>query len=129
MIPSARAQQAIQRDVTTTEIAAPLILLLFLFFLALPAEANEEEKKATVRAAHEALPEGSRVDDLGITGPVPVDHPGRRYPATHDFPTGPDIGERLPDFTLPNHNGEAVDYHADRGDSKSVVVFFRSAVW
>jgi len=60
---------------------------------------------------------------------VPVDHPGRRYPATHDFPTGPDIGERLPDFTLPNHNGEAVDYHSDRGDSKSVVVFFRSAVW
>ena len=106
-----------------------LILPLFLFLLALPAAADEEEKKAGVRAAHESLPEGARVDDLGITGPVPVDHPGRRYPATHDFPTGPGIGERLPDFTLPNHNGEPVDFHADRGDSKSVVVFFRSAVW
>jgi len=108
---------------------ARFILPLCLLFLALPASADEDEKNARVRGAHEALPEGSRVDDLGITGPVRVSHPGRRYPASHDFPTGPDIGERLPEFTLPNHNGELVDFHADRGDSKSVVVFFRSAVW
>ena len=109
--------------------AAGLIPPLCLLFLALPAGANEEGTNAGVRGAHEALPEGSRVDDLGITGPVRVSHPGRRYPASHDFPTGPHIGERLPEFTLPNHNGELVDYHADRGNSKSVVVFFRSAVW
>lgn len=106
-----------------------LIFPLCLLFLALPASADKEEEAAGVQAAHEALPEGSRVDDMGISGPVPVDHPGRRYPATHDFPTGPAIGERLPDFALPNQNGEPVNYHADRGDSKSVVVFFRSAVW
>jgi hypothetical protein len=81
---------------------ARLILPLCLLFLAVPASADEDEKKARVRGAHEALPEGSRVDD---------------------------IGERLPEFTLPNHNGELVDFHADRGDAKSVVVFFRSAVW
>ncbi len=113
---------------TTTEQASRLILPLFLILFALPASADEGDKPG-VQAAHEALPEGSRVDDMGISGPVPVDHPGRRYPATRDFPTGPDIGERLPDFTLPNHNGEPVNYHANRGDSKSVVVFFRSAVW
>ena len=26
-------------------------------------------------------------------------------------------------------NGEMIDYHANRGDSKSIVVFYRSAVW
>ena len=41
----------------------------------------------------------------------------------------PSVGERLPDFTLPDAFGRTIDYHADRGSAKSVVVFFRSAVW
>ena len=53
----------------------------------------------------------------------------QRYPDTPDFPTGPAIGERLPDFTLTNQRGEAVDFHADRGTHKAAVVFQRSAVW
>jgi cytochrome oxidase Cu insertion factor (SCO1/SenC/PrrC family) len=53
----------------------------------------------------------------------------QRYPDTPDFPTGPAIGERLPDFTLRNQRGEAIDFHADRGGHKAAVVFQRSAVW
>ena len=84
---------------------------------------------AAVEPAHDSLEPGTRTDDLGITIGLPVEHPGRRYPASHEFPTGPEIGARLPTFSLPNQQGRLVDYHADRGDSKSVVVFFRSAVW
>jgi len=83
----------------------------------------------TVRPAHESLEPGTRTDDLGITIGIPVEHPGRRYPASHEFPTGPAIGERLPAFSLPNQHGRLADYNADRGRPKSVVVFYRSAVW
>ncbi len=83
----------------------------------------------SVRPAHESLEADAQTDDLGITIPMPASHPGRRYPASHEFPTGPAIGERLPEFSLPNQEGRIVDFHADRGDSKSVVVFYRSAVW
>ena len=89
-----------------------------------PALAQER-----VKAAHENLEPGAREDDLGIIVSIPASHPGRRYPASHDFPTGPDVGERLPDFSLANQNGERVDFHPHRGGSKAVVVFYRSAVW
>lgn len=89
-----------------------------------PAQAQEP-----IRSAHENLEPGTETDDLGITIPIPASHPARRYPASDEFPTGPEIGERLPTFSLPNQHGRMVDYHADRGDSKSIVVFYRSAVW
>jgi hypothetical protein len=56
-------------------------------------------------------------------------HPAQRVPAAADFPTGPALGERLPDFRLPNQRGEWVDFHADRAGRKAAVVFQRSAVW
>ncbi len=96
--------------------------------LALVAGAVCAGQKA-VKAAHENLQAGARTDDLGITVPIPASHPGRRYPASHDFPSGPKVGERLPDFRLSNQKGELIDYHEHRGDSKSIVVFYRSAVW
>lgn len=100
-------------------------------FLAVPAFSQDSDEKETerVKGAHENLPAEARTDDLGITVPVPASHPGRRYPAEHEFPTGPAIGERLPEFELPNQDGELIDFHAHRGDSKAVVVFYRSAVW
>ena len=67
--------------------------------------------------------------DFRAVPPVPASYPARRYPAEHDFPTGPAVGERLPEFQLPNQDGELVDFHRDRGDSKAIVVFYRSAVW
>ena len=94
-----------------------------------PAMVAAQAPDPPVKSAHEDLEPGTRTDDLGITIGIPASHPARRYPASHEFPTGPKIGERLPEFSLPNQEGRIVDYHADRGDSKSVVVFYRSAVW
>ena len=82
-----------------------------------------------IKDAHENLEPGTMTDDVGVTIGIPASHPARRYPASDEFPTGPDIGERLPEFSLLNQEGRLVDYHADRGDSKSIVVFYRSAVW
>ncbi len=94
------------------------------------AQAGDADTSTPVRGAHEGLEANERTDDLGITVPMAsVSHPGRRYPATMEFPTGPELGERLPEFTLPNQNGDLIDFHKDRGNSKAIVVFYRSAVW
>ena len=67
-------------------------------------------------------------DHHGFDAPAPLGHPGRAGLPDGD-PTGPEVGERLPDFRLPDATGRMVDYHASRNGAKSVVVFFRSAVW
>lgn len=103
--------------------------LLTLTWLALGSTAIQAQTPERVRSAHEKLEAGTNTDDLGITIPIPASHPARRYPESHEFPTGPEIGERLPAFSLPNQQGRLIDYHADRGASKSIVVFYRSAVW
>jgi hypothetical protein len=67
-------------------------------------------------------------DELGFDAPAPLGHPGRLgLPEGHT--TGPEVGEPLPDWCLPDAFGKDLAYHADRGSAKSVVVFFRSAVW
>lgn len=103
-----------------------LTTLAVLLGVAATATAQTEQQ---VTPAHEALEPGATTDDLGIDIPIPASHPARRYPASHEFPSGPEIGERLPEFSLPNQHGELIDFHADRAGSKSVVVFYRSAVW
>lgn len=83
-----------------------------------------------VKASHETLDDPSQhVDEYGITVPVPASHPGRRFPAEEGFPTGPSVGERLPDFRLPNQEGETIDFHRHRGERRAAVMFQRSAVW
>jgi hypothetical protein len=67
-------------------------------------------------------------DEFGFDAPAPLGHPARLgLEAGH--PTGPEIGERLPDFRLPDAYGREIDFHADRGDAKAALVFYRSAVW
>ena len=67
-------------------------------------------------------------DELGFDAPAPLGYPGRAgLPTGH--PTGPEVGDRLPDFTLPDAYGNPVHFDSDRGEAKAVVVFFRSAVW
>jgi len=67
-------------------------------------------------------------DELGFDAPAPLGHPGRLgLPAGHA--AGPEVGERLPDFTLPDSRGRVINFDSDRGSSKAVVVFYRSAVW
>ena len=102
-----------------------------------PVPADDAESPApaddvAVRGAHEAVdnPGETFTDERGLTVEgMGIDFAARRYPASADFPTGPALGERLPDFTLPNQHGEPVDFHADRGGQGAVVVFYRSAVW
>jgi hypothetical protein len=67
-------------------------------------------------------------DEFGQVGPLPASDGQRQIP-DEGFFTGPEIGETLPSFTLPSASGTKIDLHADRGDSKAAVVFFRSAVW
>jgi len=67
-------------------------------------------------------------DELGLAAPVPASHGQRRSP-DEGFSTGPNVGERLPDFVLRSASGDLVDFHVDRGGAKAAVVFYRSAVW
>ncbi len=67
-------------------------------------------------------------DELGFDAPAPLGHPARLGLREADS-TGPEIGERLPDWTLPDQRGRKVSFHADRNGARAVVVFFRSAVW
>ena len=101
---------------------------LFGMILAVPAF-GQDQGQDSVRGAHENLPTDAITDDLGITIPVEVGYAPRRYPAEHDFPTGPNVGDLIPEFQLPNQDGELIDFHADRDTTKAVIVFYRSAVW
>lgn len=67
-------------------------------------------------------------DEFGFYSPMPLSRPARREPGA-DYPTGPAVGERLPSFTLPDQNGNQIDFHGDRRGRKAIVVFHRSAYW
>ena len=73
-------------------------------------------------------PHAAYVDEFGLVGPLPASD-GQRQPLGADEPTGPEVGTRLADFTLPSATGRTVSFHEDRGRRKAAVVFFRSAVW
>jgi len=55
--------------------------------------------------------------------------PNFRFPETGDFPTGPEVGEPLPDFTLMDQHGRPVNFAAARDGQRALVVFHRSARW
>lgn len=43
--------------------------------------------------------------------------------------SGPAVGEMLPDFTLLDQRGRAVNFKAKRAGNKALVLFYRSASW
>ena len=55
--------------------------------------------------------------------------PNFRFPDTGEFPTGPDVGEALPDFTLSGQHGRPVNFTLERAGQQALVVFHRSARW
>ncbi len=67
-------------------------------------------------------------DKFGGLGPFKPGS-GPRQDPFGEFPTGPAIGEQLPDIVAMSHTGSEVDVHADRSGRRAVVVFYRSAVW
>jgi hypothetical protein len=67
-------------------------------------------------------------DEFGQVGPLPASD-GQRLVPDEGFFTGPEVGQPLPGFVLRTASGQKLDLHADRGNAKACVVFFRSAVW
>jgi hypothetical protein len=67
-------------------------------------------------------------DEFGFYSPMPLSRAARREPPA-DLPTGPAVGERLPNFTLPDQHGKQIDFDTARQSRKSIVVFHRSAYW
>lgn len=96
-----------------------------------PEETDPSQEATALRAAHEAVtdPSNTFVDEFGLEAGVSIDHPGVVHPDSADFPTGPTVGERLPDFTLPNQHGEAINFRRHHEGQRAVLVFYRSAVW
>ncbi|MBT4519770.1 MAG: redoxin domain-containing protein [Halieaceae bacterium] len=67
-------------------------------------------------------------DQAGFDAPAPLGHPARAsMPKGH--PTGPGVGEQLPDFELPDANGQPVRLHEHRAGARAALIFYRSAVW
>ncbi|MEM7140928.1 MAG: hypothetical protein AAF548_07825 [Actinomycetota bacterium] len=77
---------------------------------------------------NEPLENGLHRDRHGFAGPFPNGDGPRRNPLG-EFPTGPDVGTRLPDVVAANHDGSSIDVHAARGQGPLALVFYRSAVW
>ena len=50
-------------------------------------------------------------------------------PIDYDFPSGPAIGELVPDFELPDQFGNLTRYPEARGTSQALILFHRSASW
>lgn len=50
-------------------------------------------------------------------------------PVSEGFPTGPSIGEAVPDFVLPDHLGNTVRFSDARGNGQALILFYRSASW
>ena len=50
-------------------------------------------------------------------------------PVGEDFPTGPAIGEPIPNFTLPDQFGNTIRFSDIRGRDKALILFYRSASW
>ncbi len=55
--------------------------------------------------------------------------PTRRMPESDDFPSGPAVGEPLPDFALLDQHGQSVNFTEARGGKRALVVFHRSTRW
>ena len=68
------------------------------------------------------------VDEFGFYGPMPISSTHRTIPK-REFPPGLAAGELAPNFCLKNQFGDLIDFHADRGNSKAALLFFRSVGW
>jgi len=62
--------------------------------------------------------------------PVPADLYAKHVQATNDrYTTGPDPGERIPDFFLPDQDGQPRSLDNLTGPNGLFLVFHRSADW
>lgn len=62
--------------------------------------------------------------------PIPAELQARHVNATNDaYATGPDPGQRIPEFTLPDHHGAQRSLANLAGPAGLLLVFHRSADW
>lgn len=54
--------------------------------------------------------------------------PNAGDPVSEDFPKGPEAGEKVPEFTLPDQQGALFHYRPD-GRYSALILFHRSAAW
>ncbi len=59
----------------------------------------------------------------------PEPPPTQRNPTDDHFPTGPEVGEVLPDFTLTDQFNRVINFRESRGGRRALVLFHRSARW
>ena len=64
-----------------------------------------------------------------MTQPAPPTSPASRFPDSDAFPTGPAVGEPVPDFTLRDQHGREVNFAEYRAGKRALLVFHRSAHW
>lgn len=75
-----------------------------------------------------AMREFRRLRDAGL--PVPADVRERHVRATNDgYATGPEVGEKIPDFALPDQTGAIRALSNLAGENGLFLVFHRSADW
>ena len=67
-------------------------------------------------------------DEDGFVGPIQPGVGPRQNPSG-DFPTGPAVGDAMPDVRCGTAGGGAFDLHAHRADRPAIFIFYRSAVW
>ena len=46
-----------------------------------------------------------------------------------DFPTGPAVGQPVPDFSLPDQFGNPCRFSETRANARALILFHRSASW
>jgi hypothetical protein len=54
---------------------------------------------------------------------------GSQSPAIDMQTVGPQVGSKIPSFTLPDQNGQARTLESLMGPKGAILVFFRSADW
>ncbi len=55
--------------------------------------------------------------------------PGQQKTASDLDRLGPQVGQRVPDFTLPDQNGKSHTLKSILGPNGAILVFYRSADW
>lgn len=67
-------------------------------------------------------------DHDGFVGPMQPGT-GPRSDPKGEFPTGPEVGQQMPDVQCTTLDDTRFDLHEDRAGRPAVFIFFRSAVW
>ncbi len=70
----------------------------------------------------------TETDELGFDAPAPLGHPGR-FGLLPDSSTGPEVGEILPSFSLPDQWGNLISFSDTSTPGRAIIIFYRSAVW